>query len=140
MRTSVLAAISAALLLALVLGYASTAARIAELEERVKILDDNFVHLSIPLEDSKRDISGIYRELDRIRENAGSGNAAPAAPSATVSRPQPDNGSAHRQRVTALARDEDESLTTDDFVPYDYLNNRLSNPQGTFNDAEPDEY
>ncbi len=139
MRTSVLAAISAALFLALALGYASMAARIAELEERVKVLDDNVVHLSIPLEDSKRDISGIYRELDRIRENAGSGNTVPAAPP-VVARPEPDDDLAYRQRMTALARDEGEPPVTDDFVPYDYLSNRLSNPQGTFNDAEPDEH
>ena len=139
MRTRVLTTISAALFLVLMLGYVSTAARIAELEERIRVLDDNFVHLSIPLEDSKRDISGIYRELDRIRENADSGNAARAAPP-SVSRAEPANEFVRRPPMTALARGEDESLATDSFVPYDYLNNRLSNPQGTFNDAEPDEH
>ena len=139
MRINLLAGISAVLFLALVLGYVSTAARIAELEERIQVLDDNFVHLSIPLEDSKRDISGIYQELDRLRENAGPANPAPAAPP-LVSLPEPAGESARRSRTTVLARDEDESRATENFVSYDYLSNRLSNPQGTFNDTEPDEH
>ena len=139
MRTNLLAGISAVLFLALVLSYVSTFARIAELEERIQVLDDNFVHLSIPLEDSKRDISGIYQELDRLRENAGPANPAPAAPP-LVSRPEQAGDSPRRSRMTALARDEEEPRAAENFVPHDYLSNRLSNPQGTFNDAEPDEH
>lgn len=141
MRTTVLTTICAALFVALVLSYVSTGTRIAELEERVRVLDDNFVHLSIPLEDSKRDISGIYQELDRIRENAGSERSAPAASasaSAIVSRPKPATN--HEPRVTALAQDRG----TENAEPYDYpgygLDDRLNNFQGTFNDADPDEH
>lgn len=138
MRTTALTTLSGALFVALVLSYLSTGARIAELEARVEVLDDNFVHLSIPLEDSKRDISGIYEELDRIRGDADSGfesggvsKSRSAGAQAVVSRPVPKP--AHEPRMTALLPDEDAEL------PYHSLDNRLNNPQGTFNDASPDE-
>jgi hypothetical protein len=54
---------------AVVMGAAlvKTNLRIATLEAQLDKVDGNFVQLSVPVEETVRDISAIYSELDRIR-------------------------------------------------------------------------
>jgi hypothetical protein len=64
-----------------------TNARIAELESEIAKIDGNFKQLSVPLEETVRDISQIYGEIDALQSRDLPEQSAP--PRQSVARPRP---------------------------------------------------
>lgn len=70
---TILAAIVVILAAALVIVYASTDARIKELEAQLSLMDGNLKQFAVPMDNLRQDIAAIYVELDTIamREQGG---------------------------------------------------------------------
>ena len=70
---TILAAIVVILAAALVIVYASTDARVKELEAQLSLMDGNLKQFAVPMDNLRQDIAAIYVELDTIamREQGG---------------------------------------------------------------------
>lgn len=63
---TILAAIVVMLAAALIAVYASTDARIKELEAELSLMDGNLKQFAVPMDNLRQDIAAIYVELDTI--------------------------------------------------------------------------
>ena len=63
--------------------------RIAALEGQLDKVDSNFLQLSVPVEESARDISVLYSEVDELRRNASDSDTAPSPARQAVRRSDP---------------------------------------------------
>ena len=63
---TILAAIAVLLAAALIAVYASTDARIKELEGQISLMDGNLKQFAVPMDSLRQDIAAIYVELDTI--------------------------------------------------------------------------
>ena len=65
-KNTILAAVVVLLAAALVVVYASTDARIKELEAQISLMDGNLKQFAVPMDSLRQDIAAIHVELDTI--------------------------------------------------------------------------
>lgn len=76
---SILAAVALVLAAALAVVYASTDARIKELEAQLSLMDGNLKQFAVPMDNLRQDIAAIYVELDAIAVSEQDGGSRVAS-------------------------------------------------------------
>ncbi len=126
---------------ALVMGGAlvATNVRVSKLEAELRKVDDNFVQLSVPLEETVRDISAIYGELDALSEDARAENAPPAPRPERRTAPQRPRRIQPRHVVSPAYADYDQQDFDQFGIARAPVDQEARRRNGTFNDVGSEE-